>query len=322
MQDQNSPQLDDFSLPAPDAPLIGALQPPPLPYQPPLPVRPSNPLRVWPVFVAWVAVIPIMLVVWILAFIVWFAIQSAHGVSAKDAQARVPDAVQDPKVFIPVLAAISLGNAGLAWCGGTLSPLKVVRRLALNPGLAGWGALVLMAIGTLAIGVVGINVVQLVGIHANQGTDKIISTSARNSSPAEFAALLLVVSVFPAICEELLFRGYAQTRLIARWGAGVGIAVATLMFAIIHLDPVQTPDMLFLGSYLGWTAYRTGSTRTSMLCHLVNNATAVGLSMIPTKAGDPTEPSSHSQMLIAIGIGAVVCAACTWAANRMSPPRA
>jgi membrane protease YdiL (CAAX protease family) len=321
MPEQTSP-ADDLGLSAAPPPQSDFAQPSPLLYDYAPPPRRTNPLRVWPVFVAWVSVFPIMILVWFIAFAIWFAVGAIHGTPIRDAQAHTKDILREPLFLIPVLLAISLGNAGIALCGGFLSPLKVVRRLALNPGTASWGALILLSIGTLAAGMVGINIVQLIGIHANQGSNQIITDMARNSSRAAYATLLLVVSVCPAVCEELLFRGYAQTRLVARWGSIAGIAVATLMFAISHLDPVQTPDMLFLGSYLGWTAWRTGSTRTSMLCHLVNNALAVGLSMIPAKLGDPTEPNTHAHMLIATGIGLTVCAICTWSANRTLPPRA
>jgi len=320
MLEPNSPP-DDSSSPPPIALPIDLPQPPMLPYAAPPPLPPANPLRVWPVFVAWLSAFPVLILVWIIAFVVWFAVQAATGTPIKEAQAHTQDVLKQPLFLIPVMAAIALGNAGIALCGGLLSPLKLVRRLALNPGTAGWGALLLMSIGTLAAGMIGINTVRLIGIHADQGSNQIIMDMARNSSRTEYAALLLVISVFPAVCEELLFRGYAQTRLVARWGTVAGITVATLMFAIAHLDPVQTPDMLFLGSYLGWTAWRTGSMRTSMFCHLINNATAVGLSMIPEKLGDPTEPTTHAQMLIAIGIGSAVCAICTWSANRLIPPR-
>jgi membrane protease YdiL (CAAX protease family) len=256
------------------------------------------------------------------AFICLFVFNRFSGNSGtQGSQALIQDAMKHPQFLIPILATISLGNLGIALCGGWLSPLKPRRRLALAPSSAGWGAMILLAIGTLAFGLAALSFIQLIGIHANQGSNQLLSDLARNASRGQYATLLVVVSVFPAICEELLFRGYAQTRLVARWGAVWGIAVSALMFGIIHLDPVQTPDMILLGSYLGWTAYRTGSTRTSMFCHLINNLTAISLAVIGSKAGKPDEVTTTQQMLVMLAVGLIVCGVCTGIANRLIPPR-
>ena len=220
--------------------------------------------RVWPVFVALASVFPLMTGVWIVAFIAWFAIAAAMGLSTSATpQTRVAEAMKEPLFLLPVLMAISLGIAAIAVCGGLLSPLKIRRRLALRPGTAGWGSLVLLSIGTLSTSVTAGSLLQLTGVRADQGTGQLIHELVSHSSPTELAALIVVVSAFPAVCEELLIRGYVQTRLVARWGCVIGIALSGLFFGLIHMDRVQTPVMIFVGSYLGWAAYRTGSTRTS-----------------------------------------------------------
>lgn len=286
---------------------------------PPLPLVPRPP-RVWPVFVAAGAVLPVIVLVWIVGFVGWFIVHPPAGaMTARESQARVQEAVKHPEFVILILAAISLGNAGIALSGGWLSPLKPRCRLALAPGSAGWGALVLLVIGTLAAGLAAINFVSLIGIRANQGSSQLLNDMAKTGSPIQCATLLAVVSLFPAVCEELLFRGYVQTRLIARWGSIRGIAISAVMFGLIHMDLVQTPDMILLGSYLGWTAYRTGSTRTSMLCHLINNLVAIAVPLIGSKSGETDAPPTTTQMLLAITFGLIVCALCTWIANRLIP---
>jgi hypothetical protein len=227
--------------------------------------------------------------------------------------------MMQPMFLIPVPATIALGNGGIALAGARLSPLKMRSRLALRPAKAGWGALLLLVIGTLGAGMAAINLVQLTGIRANQGSNQVLSTMANQSSPAEFAVLIAVVSLLPAVCEELLFRGYAQTRLVARWGSTWGIAVSALMFGLVHVDPVQTPDMILLGGYLGWAAYRTGSTRTSIICHLINNAVAVALAFVTPRSGKEAAAATTSQKLIMLALGVTVCAVCTWIAGRLVP---
>jgi membrane protease YdiL (CAAX protease family) len=289
----------------------------------PLALPAPGPPRVWPVFVACGAVLPVMFVIWILAFTCLFIFNSVSGnFSAEGSRAQVQDAMKNPAFLIPILAAISLANLGIAVWGGWLSPLKPRRRLALEPGSAGWGAMILLAIGTLAFGMAALCFIQLIGIHAHQGANQLLKDMARNASPGQYAALLTVVSLFPAVCEEMLFRGYAQTRLIARWGSVWGIGISAVMFGIVHMDPVQTPDMILLGSYLGWVAYRTGSTRTSIVCHLINNLTAISLAVIGSKSASDDAAASTAPLLILLVLALIVCGICTWFANRLIPPRA
>jgi membrane protease YdiL (CAAX protease family) len=277
--------------------------------------------RVWPVFVAVVSMVPLMIAVWIAAFVVWFVVHGMIGTgSSAGSQTQVQQALTEPLMLIPVMAAISLGNAGIAVSGAWLSPMKIRDRLAVGRGTGGWVSLPLLVVGTLAFGMASVNFIGLLGIRPNQGTEQVLAATAGKSSPAEMAALFVVVSLFPAVCEELLFRGYAQTRLVARWGPVWGIGITAVMFGLIHMDPVQTPDMILVGSYLGWAAWRSGSTRTSVICHLVNNAVAIGLSMLPSMpAAASGDGASRGQMLIMIGIGLAVCAPCTWLAARLLP---
>ena len=293
-------------------------------FVPPPPVGAGSVIRrprVWPVFVAVGAVLPVMVGVWIVAFFLWGVIRAAVG-AAVTPQTIAGEAMRTPLFLLPVLVAISVGNAGIAVCGGWLSPLKIRRRLALGPGTAGWGAIVLLSVATLTMGVAAGCLLQLTGVRADQGTNQLLTDLAKNASPVELAALVFVVSVFPAVCEELLYRGYVQTRLVARWGSVVGIGLSGLFFALIHMDVVQTPVMIFVGSYLGWAAYRSGSTRTSMVCHLFNNGLAVGLAGLGSKAEHAADTVGAGQLWAGVAVAGTVCAVCTWFANRALPKRA
>jgi ABC-type cobalamin transport system permease subunit len=56
-----------------------------------------------------------------------------------------------------------------------------------------------------------------------------------------------------------------------------------------------------------------------MICHLVNNAAAIGMTLIGSDAARRQQRETTGQMLIAIAIGVVICAICTWLANRIIP---
>lgn len=87
--------------------------------------------------------------------------------------------------------------------------------------------------------------------------------------------LALMIGATPAICEELLFRGYIQTRLARSFGPAIGIIVASGLFAAFHLDFVHVVAVFPLGLFLGWLAWKSGSIFPAMLAHFVNNVLSV-----------------------------------------------
>ena len=94
----------------------------------------------------------------------------------------------------------------------------------------------------------------------------------------DFAALLLVFALVPAICEEILFRGFLQAgleRAIDR-PAGV-VAASALVFAVFHLDPWRFSGVMGLGLFLAWLRQRTGSLLPPMAAHAASNVLAITL---------------------------------------------
>ena len=93
-------------------------------------------------------------------------------------------------------------------------------------------------------------------------------------SPLEFAFVVIVVALVPAICEELLFRGLVQT-CFARVTGGMQAAVITgLIFGAYHLNPFSVVPLIVLGSYFGFLVHRSGSVVVAAWAHFVNNFVA------------------------------------------------
>jgi membrane protease YdiL (CAAX protease family) len=91
----------------------------------------------------------------------------------------------------------------------------------------------------------------------------------------------LVLSLLPAVVEEIVFRGYIQRRLIQRWTPATAIAVSTALFAILHADSL--PHILAvipLGVVTGWLAWRTDSVTPGMVVHAIHNAGAVAFAAV------------------------------------------
>ena len=87
--------------------------------------------------------------------------------------------------------------------------------------------------------------------------------------------LILIVALTPAICEELLCRGAIARSLVGAIGPAGAVVVSALLFAMLHLSIYRFVPTLLLGLVLGATALATGSTLTSMIIHLMNNAAIV-----------------------------------------------
>lgn len=83
------------------------------------------------------------------------------------------------------------------------------------------------------------------------------------------------LAVVPALCEEVIFRGYAQRQFERAAGVAGGIALAGVLFGIYHLDPLQALPLAVLGTYLAYLTWRTGSLWPAIFVHFANNAFAV-----------------------------------------------
>ena len=87
--------------------------------------------------------------------------------------------------------------------------------------------------------------------------------------------LFLTVAVAAPIFEEVLFRGVLlpwlgarlESRLDARRGRLLAIAITGCGFAAMHLQPLGLPTLTALGLVLGFAFLRTGNLLTAILVH-------------------------------------------------------
>jgi len=127
--------------------------------------------------------------------------------------------------------------------------------------------------------------------------------------PAWSAVLLL--AVMPAVCEELLFRGWMLAGLAGpsagRRRAATAIAAQAAAFAAFHVLPERMPQTFALGLVTGWMTLASRSLLPAIVAHAVHNATPVMLVAMASAAeleavasgGSPALPS----WIVAAGIG-------------------
>ena len=87
--------------------------------------------------------------------------------------------------------------------------------------------------------------------------------------------LLITVALAPAICEELMFRGYIQRQVERNAGVVWSIVGVGLLFGLFHLRLSQALPLSLLGMYLGYVTWTSGSIWTASVVHLLHNGMQV-----------------------------------------------
>jgi membrane protease YdiL (CAAX protease family) len=202
----------------------------------------------------------------------------------------------EPAFRLAALASLSaalLLLAAVTWASLGRRPL--LERLGLQPGLAGAGTVLLLAVGLLGLSQALDQIIELLGLRA---TSQLAQYDAAVAGAPELAwpFLLLGLAVAPGIGEEIFFRGLVQ-RGLTRWlGRAGAVLAASAAFGALHGDPVHAAGAFGLGLYLGAVAELTGGTRAPIACHVLNNLAAVGSVALPQPLPLP------SGTLVAVGL--------------------
>jgi membrane protease YdiL (CAAX protease family) len=108
--------------------------------------------------------------------------------------------------------------------------------------------------------------------NATEITEAFLSTTSLSG----LLVNILIVGVFAAVGEELLFRS-VLIRLLDDWFKNVHLAVlvSALLFSAFHLQFFGFLPRFFLGLVFGYLFVWSGSLWLPILAHFVNNASAV-----------------------------------------------
>ena len=256
--------------------------------------------RVWPIFVVFVVAVVAM------------------GVGALVAMRLGQVPVGDGSLKQLNLTSLLVSNAGaelaLLLCVLVFTrPLKR-ERLRLHRSPANALTLTAICLGTLAVGQVLDSASALLGYY-DTGVLAQLRGILGKARGLQLLFTFVVVAVLAGTAEELFFRGFTQTRLVQRWGRLGGIVVTSLLFGLMHMDPVHSILAAGIGLWLGWSTERAGSIRPAMLAHVVNNAVAIALAA----AGLTSGAVGVNVALLLLSL--VVAAGCAWVVARELPVR-
>jgi membrane protease YdiL (CAAX protease family) len=201
-------------------------------------------------------------------------------------------------------------------------------RLA-RPRPAAWTAAAIAVPLGLALPIVGLAVQRLaMGEMAPDAAFRQLEAAMEGlleqSSGVRLVALL---AVLPALCEELVFRGFVLSGLAGaaatRRSRVTAVALSAVFFALFHVYPEKWANTFVVGAVLAWVALRTGSLLPGLVTHAVHNATAVLASKYGKGTGieqlyDAKHPAQSTWVAMAVAV-TVVCLAAIHMASRRGP---
>ena len=95
---------------------------------------------------------------------------------------------------------------------------------------------------------------------------------------------IISIAIMAPLVEELLFRGAIQGYMLRKGMKPLhAILIASAIFGIVHLNPIQVPFAFAIGLIFGWLYYRTGSVIPGIVGHFINNSIACIQMAVSTK---------------------------------------
>ena len=274
--------------------------------------------------------------------------QARHNASAVDTTGSVPSRTALPAVLAPVVVALGVMAMRLPVALATsaarrghavglrpllmaselllivpaLLALLLLRRpleasLGLRPVDRGTIVVALCAGAALWAASLGLLEVQSMVWPPSEAfleTFRQLHAALRPKDALDAVFSVAAIGLFPAACEEILFRGVVLPSLARRLGTIGAVLGSALMFGLIHLDvagdaPVFTriPFAILVGVGFGLLRVRTRSLLPSILGHAVLNT--ITFATVVVMGADPEAETPDPALGAALLIGGSVLTA-------------
>lgn len=99
----------------------------------------------------------------------------------------------------------------------------------------------------------------------------------QNLLNGEYSMVLVLfhVGLVPAICEEVLYRGYVMRAFEKSWGIWAAMVASGLLFGLYHVQLTNLLPLASIGMLLAFVTWVSDSIYPAMLAHLINNGGSV-----------------------------------------------
>lgn len=128
------------------------------------------------------------------------------------------------------------------------------------------------SIGLWAVGFVVIMIYSSIQNHIFPSWAEDLELLGKFLSEASYFQSIFILSLVPAFCEEIFFRGFIYGNIEKHLGYKNAIIISSIMFGIFHIYPAKIVVTSILGMFFAYAVYLTGSIYTSMLMHFINNS--------------------------------------------------
>lgn len=89
------------------------------------------------------------------------------------------------------------------------------------------------------------------------------------------------------IAEEIIFRGIILNGLLSNYSTKKSIVISSILFALIHLNPIQIFISLVMGLFFGYLFYLTKNLLSVIILHSLTNLTITICSYFNYEFGNP-----------------------------------
>ena len=172
-------------------------------------------------------------------------------------------------------ASMALINA-LYYLPFTVLPvgLYMLRRPGLGAGMRLNAPPLLPTLSAALLGLLSVYVASLLSAAWAAGLDALglrgLGGVPVPGNERELIASVLSLAAVPAVCEELLFRGFVLSAWESR-GTRYAIGVTAVLFALLHGNLYGLPAYLLVGAVAGFLAFALDSVYAAMIYHTVYN---------------------------------------------------
>lgn len=133
-------------------------------------------------------------------------------------------------------------------------------------------AALFMGCGTMLIGIILTSFVSMLfPTEAEMVSSGLMNELMSDNELLTFA----VVALTPAVCEEMLFRGFLFSAFRGRYKIVVSVLLTAVIFGVYHMSIVRFFTTALLGAALAVIVYYSDSIFPAMMMHAINNGIAV-----------------------------------------------
>ena len=214
-------------------------------------------------------------------------------------QTQMNAMLEDPVLFIIMMLPNQLTFLFFGVALAVFSNSTFRNRLGLRKGRGSLGTWLVYIAATPAVGI-AISMIMNLLIDQESTNMQMVEDMIEAQKGSKLLIAIALIAIAPGICEEILFRGFSQHRLLKHWPAWVAILVSSVLFALAHVEPIHVMAVFPLGVWFGIIAWKTQSIIPCMICHFLNNL----LSILALKFG-LEEQGGESLLLGIAGVSGV-----------------